>query len=59
VCKAKKRRTEHEGKWKEKRSSGSPRTFYMEAVSEIRATKLLVNFQKWEYKFQETWSNVL
>jgi hypothetical protein len=59
VCKAKKRKTEHEGKQKEKRTSGSPGTVYMEAAREIRAIKLLVNFEKWKYKSQETWSNVL
>jgi len=31
----------------------------METVREIRATKLLVNFEKWKYKFLETWSNVV
>jgi len=33
--------------------------FYMEAVRDVRAIKLLVNFEKWKYIFQETWSNVL
>jgi hypothetical protein len=59
VCKAKKRKTEHEGKEKDKRSSSSTGTFYVETVREIRVTKLLVNFEKWKYKFQETWRNVL
>ena len=59
IMKCARRRTEHEGKWKDKRSSCSPGTFYVEAVREIRTTKLLVNFEKWNHKFQETWSNVL
>ena len=61
VCKAKKRRTEQNMRASRKTREvlAVQEPSYMETVRDVIATKLLVNFEKWKYKFQETWSNVL